>query len=95
MAEWLLTQLTNAFEYLKDLLEWIPKKIFETIMDVLVSIIEAIPVPSWVNDVGSFWGQISGDVWFFASALQIGFGLAVIGSAYALRFLIRRLPVIG
>mgnify|MGYP000105383301 CR=1 FL=1 len=39
--------------------------------------------------------SIPSDIWYFTSSFKIGFGVKVIFSALATRFLIRRIPFIG
>jgi len=43
----------------------------------------------------SLLDQIPADMWFFSSAFRVDFGIKVIFSALATRFLIRRIPFIG
>lgn len=75
------------------LIEW-PKKIFEAIVDGLVQVLEAIPVPEWLTGV-EILGGLDPGIAYFAEALMLSEGLAIILGAYVLRFLIRRIPVIG
>ena len=81
--------------WLLDLLLWVPRKIFELLTDGLAAVLESIDPPGWMQNLGGYVGQVPDSVWFFLRGLELGYGLTVIGSAYALRFLIRRLPVVG
>lgn len=82
-------------DWLRDLLLWVPKKLWELFMDAVVSVLEAIPVPGWLSDAGNVLDNIPPGVVYFAQALQLPAGLAILLSAYAIRFVIRRIPVIG
>lgn len=82
-------------DWLRDLLLWVPKKIWELVLDGLAAVIEAIPVPTWLANIGDVFDAIPDGVIYFAQALQLPAGLSMILGAYVLRFLIRRLPVVG
>jgi len=78
-----------------DVLMWVPRKLFELLMVGLAELVNAIPVPDWVNDAsGLFSGLPAGVAWGFY-IFNFAFGLGVIISAYVLRFIIRRLPFVG
>lgn len=82
-------------DWLRDLLLWVPRKIWELLLDGLAAVIEAIPVPAWLADIGDVFDAIPDGVVYFAQALQLPAGLSMVIAAYVLRFLIRRLPIIG
>lgn len=82
-------------DWLRDLLLWVPKKIWEWVLDGVAAVLEAVPVPSWLSSAGSVLDGIPDGVLYFAQALQLPAGLSMIVSAYVLRFLIRRIPIIG
>ena len=87
--------LTGYYDNITSVLLWVPKKLFSELVDACVAALNAIPVPGWLDSVGGLWAGIPSGVWWFASVAQFGFGMAVIGSALTLRFIIRRLPIIG
>lgn len=90
----LLTFLEELAAWLLDVLLWVPLKVWELFSDGLATVLEAIPVPDWLEGVDPFAGIPDGVV-YFADALAFEQGLAIIFSAYGIRFLIRRLPFIG
>jgi hypothetical protein len=83
------------FVWLKEMLLWIPQKLFEMLLAGLGAIMESIPVPVWLANIGSFGAGIPDGVGYFLHVLKVPEGLAMIMGAYIVRFLIRRLPVIG
>ena len=87
--------MSEALQFLLDVLLWVPRWIWEQTLDALASLVEALPVPQWVTDWDTAVLAVSADLWWVADlfALQYGFGVMV--SAYIIRFLIRRIPVIG
>ncbi|BCY03532.1 DUF2523 family protein [Stutzerimonas stutzeri] len=59
------------------------------------AVIYSLPVPDFVYDAKDALQGIPPSVVYFTSAFQIGPGLTIILGAYVLRFLIRRIPIIG
>lgn len=82
-------------DWLLETLLWLPRELFKLIMDALASVIEAIPVPDFVSEAAGAFGSIPGNVLFFAHYFAVSEGIAFVLSAYLIRFLIRRIPLIG
>lgn len=95
MFNWLKDWLNEFAAWLKDLLLWVPLKLWELFLDGLASVIEAIPAPDFITNAGGMFAAIPSSVMFFAEPLQLGTGLGIVTTAYVLRFLIRRIPVVG
>lgn len=91
MAE-LLGQL---LEFLLDLLLWAPRQLWVIFLDGLASFLEWIPVPSFMEDLGSFFGDLDPAILYFVAPMQIGAGVTMILGAAVVRFIIRRIPVVG
>lgn len=91
----LIEFLQRILDWLIELVLWWPRKMYELALDGLASIFEAIPVPSFMADLGSFVSGLDPGVAFFLADLQIGAGLAMLISAYVIRFVIRRIPLVG
>lgn len=87
--------LEQALQFIFDLLLWIPKKVWGLLLDGFATVIEAIPVPDFVANISGYFGAISPNIIFFAKLLAIPEGIAMYTTAMLLRFVIRRLPVIG
>jgi hypothetical protein len=83
-----LDALTEMFLY-------IPRKVFSWLMDGLASILESIPVPSWLSGLDSSSLSIPGEVMYWLAPFQLEFGVSAIVGAYMVRFIIRRIPFIG
>lgn len=92
---YLIDFLGRILEWLVDLLLWVPQKLYELILDALATVIEAIPVPDFMANLGSLVGGLDPAIAYFAAPLQLGTGMTWVFSAMVLRFLIRRIPVIG
>lgn len=87
--------LSKFGDWLKDLLLWIPRKVFELLMDGFASLIEVLPVPEFMITASNAFAGISGNVLFFASKFAIAEGLTIYLGALVLRFIIRRIPFFG
>lgn len=86
--EWLL----NKFgKWLGEKLEWLGEWIFSKILSAFAWVLEQIPVPDFVSGAGNIFGSIPPGVAFFASALEVQFGIGVLMSALVARFIIRRI----
>lgn len=81
--------------WLKEILLYVPKKVWEWITDSIASAIEAIPVPDWMTNAGTSMSDIPTGVIWFANMVQLPAGIGIILAAYGIRFIIRRIPIIG
>lgn len=87
--------ISDALAWLYDAFLWIPRKLWELILDGLATLLEAIPVPSFMSNLESFAGGIDPGIAYFAEPLMISTGVTFVLLAYVIRFVIRRIPVIG
>jgi len=85
----------NFWQDLQDLLLWIPRKLFELLLDGLAWVLKAIPVPDFVASAGGLLSSLPDGITWGFYLFNFSFGVGVVVAAYALRFLIRRLPFIG
>lgn len=87
--------LSDFAVWLKDLLLWVPRKVWSELLDSLAALLAALPVPGFVSQASAAFSQIPPSVLFFADKFALSEGVAMILAAYALRFVIRRIPIIG
>jgi len=88
----LLTDFANWLgEKLKELFDWA----FGGVLDAFALIFEQIPVPGFFATASGAFSSIPSGVVFFLSVFELNFGISVILTAYALRFIIRRIPFFG
>lgn len=85
--------LTDVLQWVLDLLLWIPRKVYELFLTGILAVIEAIPVPSWAENISLDW--IPSSMGYFLEPFNVPFGLLCITGGYLWRFLVRRIPVIG
>ena len=85
----------TVLQWIKDFFIWLFQYIWAQILDALAAVISAIPVPDFVYQAQSAFASLSGNVLFFVQTFAFGEGVVMILAAYGIRFLIRRIPIIG
>ncbi len=91
----ILNALIQFAQWMLQLVLWVPQKLYQMFMEGMAAILLAIPVPAFFADAQSAFNAMTGDIMYFASAFRIGTGMTIIIGALVVRFLIRRIPVIG
>jgi hypothetical protein len=86
---------TDFADWILDLVLWLPRKLFEIVLDALSRVIEAIPVPNFINEASLNLSGISEGVAWTAGVIELEYGITVVIAASVLRFIVRRLPIIG
>ncbi len=94
-AEWIAEMVAAVLGWIIDVLLYVPQQLFSLLVDGLIAVLAAIPVPAWVQTVATAGGSLAGDVVWWLDLLQFQTGLAIWISSLGIRFLIRRIPVIG
>jgi hypothetical protein len=91
MPQW----LDDFADWLKEVLLWIPRKLWELVLDGLATLIEAIPVPTFMENLGDLFAGLSPAIGYFVQPLEVETGISFIIIASIIRFAIRRIPVVG
>src|SRR5688572_10876774 len=91
----ILQFIADCLSWVIDFFEWCVVKVFVLLFDAIVALLALIPVPDWLTNLASNVTAIDSGILFFMQPLQVGTGISWIFGAYLLRFLIRRLPVVG
>lgn len=92
---YLVTYMVDFFTYLYDLARYGVFLIITSFTDGVLAFVANIPRPEFFTTIDSSFCDALGDVGYFASQIAIVPPLAIIISAYTLRFIIRRIPLIG
>lgn len=87
--------LTDFAGWLLDILLFIPRWVWNEILQAVAALLNAIPVPDFVLSWPQLATAIPPQVIWFLNLLHVREGLAIVLSAYIARFLIRRIPVVG
>ena len=90
----LIDFLSEILAWFLDAALWVFHTVYELLLQGLLVVVNALPVPSWLAGSDPFSSIDPGIAWFL-EALQIPEGIAIVLGAYVIRFLIRRLPVVG
>lgn len=93
--EWIKGLLSQFADWLWGMVKDAALWAFGGIMDAIGELLHKVPVPAWASDLGSNWANLSGQVGYWLEPFQVGTGVTIILSAYGIRFLIRRLPIVG
>lgn len=93
--DYLIQFLKAILLWLISWVEWAFEWLWQTLLAAFIAVLNAIPVPTWLAEAATTVGSISPGVAFFLGALQVPSGLAIVLGAYTIRFIIRRIPLIG
>lgn len=86
LANWLLQLVKDVFTAVWDFIADAFINALELLLQGILAVLTAIPVPSFMSSgLSSAMGQISGDVWYFASHFRLGECLAILGAAVLFR----------
>lgn len=91
LFDWLGEAYDAIIEFFKEL----PKWVFSELVDGFVEFFNSIPVPDFFATAAGAFGNIPPSVVYFAQPFNIGYGVTMILGAYLLRFIVRRLPIVG
>lgn len=91
----ILRFIAAIVEWVVEFFVWLAVKVFELIAGAVIAVLNAIPVPDFMSDISVNLSAIDPGIMYFVSPLQLGTGLSWMVTAYILRFLIRRIPVVG
>jgi hypothetical protein len=94
-AGWFHGLVNDVLGWLKGLFEYAAAWVLDQVLGAAATVFEAIPVPEAFAEVGPAWGQAVSAAGFFLEPWHIGEGLTMFFGALAIRFLLRRIPVIG
>ena len=92
---WIVEYLSNALQWIYDLIRLIPQYSFSLLIDGAISFLNWIPVPDFVYMAAGFMQSIPPEVTWFLSVAKFNEGLLMVMGAYILRFITRRIPLIG
>jgi hypothetical protein len=102
LTEWLTGLFDKVLLALQELAAWLWEGLqyllvlaLETVLSGAALLIESLPEVPQADALVSAFNGIPASVWWAISWAQFGTGLGMVGAAYALRFMIRRLPFVG
>lgn len=93
--DYLIKFLAQILQWLLNFLKWGAEWVWSELLGALIGVLNLIPVPQWLSDAPSVVGALPGGVAWGMRAFLVPQGLAIILGAYVIRFIIRRIPLVG
>lgn len=94
-AQWLASVIGSAFQFIVDLLLWVPRQVFSLLVDGMVAFFQAIPAPAFVTSTVAAAASLASDVVWWLDLFRADVAVTVFLATWPLRFAIRRLPFFG
>ena len=91
----LIAFITRILTWIVDFASWCIEKAWDLLCVGLAAVLSAIPVPTWLQDAPAVIGAMPASVAYVVQGLHLSEGIAIVVGAYGIRFLIRRIPLIG
>lgn len=85
----------DVYNALVDALLFIPRVLYWLIIDPLSSFFSTLGVDIDLSPLTALSNFTEGNFGYFVDAFQLNYGIGLVVSALVIRFLIRRLPLIG
>ena len=83
------------YEWLIDEIKFLFIAFTDSILSGCAALIKAIPAPDFMANATTLSSGLTADLLYFTTMFQVPFGLSVCVAAYSLRFILRRIPLIG
>ena len=93
--DYLIQFLARILSWVVDFFQWVFEWLWSALLGALLTVLNAIPVPGWLADAPNVVSALPPGVAFFLQSFMLPQGLAIIIGAYVIRFIIRRIPLIG
>lgn len=92
---WVVDKFNELIAWFHDWFITAVKWVWSMLLDAAAWIIEQLPAIPGADQAGQAFANVPASVLFFLDPFQLPFGITVVLSALTLRFLIRRLPIVG
>jgi hypothetical protein len=93
--KYLIGFLSQIFAWFIQFAQWCFEWVWSEILGALVTVLSIIPVPQWLSDAPNVLANVPSGVVYVLTILQFQAGMTIMIGAWLLRFLIKRLPIIG
>jgi hypothetical protein len=93
--DFLIKYISQILAWVLGFIDWVFIECAKLVLAGLAAVLAAIPVPSWVSGASGAVASIPAGVAYLIGTMHIADGCTIMVSAYTIRFLIRRLPVVG
>lgn len=92
---YLIDYLGQILTWLLLFVDWCLAEVFKVLCAAALAVLDAIPVPSFFTSASGLLSALPPGVVYFSQAFDLANAFLIIFSAVGIRFLIRRLPVVG
>lgn len=93
--DFLIKYIKQILDWLLLFVDWVAIEISKVVLAGLAAVLTAIPVPSWMSGASGAVASIPDGVAYLIGTMHIADGCTIMVGAYTLRFLIRRIPLVG
>lgn len=93
MLQRLWEWLNSFWEWLWGLISDFVLFVFSSFLQAVIGLFSLIPVPSWAEGLDLSW--IPSGMGYFLEPFNLPLAVTAITGGYLIRFIIRRLPVVG
>jgi len=93
--DWVVDYVYSFTEMLISSIWLFVKYAFQEVLEALNGFLHWIPVPDFASKAGGFLQGMPPEVSWFLNAVAFNEGLTMVMLAYVLRFILRRIPLIG
>ena len=91
----LIQFIARILTWLLDLVKWAAEWLWNEVLGALVTVLSAIPVPQFLTDAPSVLAALPSGIAWGLNAFCVPQGLVIYLGALLIRFIIRRLPIVG
>ncbi len=84
-----------SLAWLSDEIKLIWQSVIESMLGAFAYVLEQIPVPDFMLNIQNNSFQIPASVLYWTDFFEVPFGLGAFIAALTLRFILRRIPIIG
>jgi hypothetical protein len=86
--------LQDIFDFIFDLLMWLPRFVYSLISDSIVYFFSLIPnIP--LDNLDTVFSFLDSGLLYYLTVFQFNYALSAFFSAYIARFILRRIPFFG
>lgn len=94
-VQWLADLIVGVIDWLVEESKQVAAWLLDQLLSAFATILESIPVPAAFGSISGAWSDAVSAAGFVLAPWHIGPGLTMVFGALALRWLIRRIPVVG
>jgi hypothetical protein len=95
LVQWVADLVLGVVDWVVEETKQIAAWLLDQVLSAVAGLLEAIPVPAAFGSISGAWSDAISAAGFVLAPWHIGPGLTMVFGALALRWLIRRIPIVG